>query len=610
MECVRKFRYRDGCDGMVKALSLQDCYSAEQVLASPDPLVRISAIHHARNRVRNDPALRNELRTALHGASELVARYAAVTLAEAGDVAGLDFLLDQLRRADPTRRGTLRACLRDCTRFPLAALFNEMLALEHIPDIDNPEVRDCLTELIRGSGEWFTQRGREEPGLVDRVLSYPDRLGSLVGAAGQVRLGLGMVLVAAGGETPGFVACVRDGCILQFHTSVVLNPVALRPGSQVLVVWRADDPSGAARLVYILEDRPARRPELLPEFFESASAWGGLRVGVVAARLVDGGAARVRVVFAVGAALDVVGDFAAGRLVLVEPGVFEEGLCHVPELPGLSKPSALAVLRSYARCRGLVLGECVDGNINLDYGRTVPVKGGPGESGLVLLESCGDCDGRGRGTCSDCTDGTVVCTGRPSCPECRGRGGSENALADLFTGRKRPPSRATCEACSGLGCIEACGGSGRMVCVSCDGAGYQDCTECSGTGEILGTAGRMCKVCGGSGARANIRSCDLCGGKGIRSGHRPCPGCGGSGYRGDPCERCGGKVWVERRCAACSGKGSRTCPGCQGDCGWRCAACEGKGRRTCPTCDGENNKPCTHCDGQGLVFHTSVELQG
>src|SRR3954462_5471437 len=115
---------------MVKALSLQDCYAVERAASDPDPLVRVCAVHHARSGLAADPAARDRARGLLSaGAGDLVARYAAVTLAQAGDPAGLDFLLAALRQAGPGARAGLRACLRDCTRFPLAALLNEVLDL-------------------------------------------------------------------------------------------------------------------------------------------------------------------------------------------------------------------------------------------------------------------------------------------------------------------------------------------------------------------------------------------------------------------------------------------------------------------------------------------------
>jgi hypothetical protein len=149
-------------DGLaVKSLSLQDCYGSEAGLCHPDPHVRIAAIHHAARRLDHDPRAFALLEERLRDADSLVARYAAVALAQAGRTEGLACVLQAMQTQPEAEREPWEKCLRDCTRFPFAVLLNELLWLPSLDRAHDSEGRNLLRELLVVTGEHFTARLRE-----------------------------------------------------------------------------------------------------------------------------------------------------------------------------------------------------------------------------------------------------------------------------------------------------------------------------------------------------------------------------------------------------------------------------------------------------------------
>src|SRR5579884_4025276 len=164
---------------MSRSLSLQDCYGP-QALAHPDPLVRIAALHHAGPRLGGGPTLRQRLLGLLADADALVARYAALTLAQAGQSEGLQRLLADLASARGPERAALEACLRCCSGFPFAALLDGLLALEKLPTVKDPSVRTFLTGLLSLSAGRFQEAAHDAAWAESLV----ERLVKLDGVAG------------------------------------------------------------------------------------------------------------------------------------------------------------------------------------------------------------------------------------------------------------------------------------------------------------------------------------------------------------------------------------------------------------------------------------------
>src|SRR5262245_42580249 len=133
---------------MVKAISLQDYHNRLEAFYDPDPMIRIAAIHRAGNKLERNARLRETLHDLLNDKDPLVARYAAITLAQSGDARGLNHLVQTISRAQGEDRHELDGCLRNCVRFPFAVVLNERLFVETIPAVKDEGYRRFLDNAL------------------------------------------------------------------------------------------------------------------------------------------------------------------------------------------------------------------------------------------------------------------------------------------------------------------------------------------------------------------------------------------------------------------------------------------------------------------------------
>jgi hypothetical protein len=221
--------------------------------------VRVAAIHHAGRRLAGDPALRGRLLGLLDDADALVARYAAMTLAQAGQREGLEALLGALPSAQGADRAALLSCLRGCTAFPFAALLDGLLPLEELPRVQDRSVRNLLRGLVGLGAERFAAAARADPAWADNLLG---QLARLDGAGPSLREGAfgdrAVVLALPREGEPGFLCCQARRLFLQFREEATLEPERLLRGGEVVFVARKDDAAGAVRLLYALEGRLGR----------------------------------------------------------------------------------------------------------------------------------------------------------------------------------------------------------------------------------------------------------------------------------------------------------------------------------------------------------------
>src|SRR5262249_2105563 len=144
---------------MPKALSVADIHNRVEAFTDADPLVRIAAIHHAGARLRQAPSrrLREILLELLNASDPLVARYTAVTLAQSGEVQGLQHLVAAIVRAR-SQDEELDECLRNCRNFPFAALLNERIFLDSIGSVAKSDWQQFITSFLYGTAERFYQQ--------------------------------------------------------------------------------------------------------------------------------------------------------------------------------------------------------------------------------------------------------------------------------------------------------------------------------------------------------------------------------------------------------------------------------------------------------------------
>lgn len=125
--------------------------------------------------------------------------------------------------------------------------------------------------------------------------------------------------------------------------------------------------------------------------------------------------------------------------------------------------------------------------------------------GSDYVQTCYDCNGRGKNDCRRCNTHTyIVCTScggqpRKTCPTC---GGSrvQNTSCYHCSGGYHYGANGNKTRCS------HCGGTGRKQerCSTCGGSGIKTCSTCRGSGKI------ECPTCNGKG----YTICSLCEGKG------------------------------------------------------------------------------------------------
>lgn len=252
---------------MGRALSLQDCYSAEAGLHHPDRLVRVAAIHHLGRRAGKDAHARGLLRGLLKAEDTLVARYSAVTLAQAGDRPGIGWLLQSLVGSRGGDREQLVSCLRCCTRFPFATLLTELVAIESIARCHDPDLRPALHELLVLSSGAFYARMEKEAAFRGRVI------GTLSRAASNSALRRDEGVICASGfivrtparEEAGLLCSPAGRDFAGFTEEAVVNPDRLQPGQEVIYAGRRGERETRAQRVYAFEDLPPLPPDQLQE---------------------------------------------------------------------------------------------------------------------------------------------------------------------------------------------------------------------------------------------------------------------------------------------------------------------------------------------------------
>ena len=481
----------------MKALSLQECYATERALSDPDPLVRVAAVHHAGKRPDPDGKVRELLRRVLGQSDGLVARYAALTLARAGDPVGVDYLAAELASEDDGRRAVVERCLRGCPEFPLAILLNELLPPESVAALYDPELKVFLDSVLLLSREVLAERSRTDPGEVEMTLGLLARIDGRVDLTLQNDsfLDRGVILAAPQGEQPGFLCSASRKVVLPFSAEAVLEPDAPQPGRQVVFV--ASSRQGVAvKLLHVREDVPTVQPLLPVETLRMGWAEGGVVTGVAAGVRRAAWAAGVEILGGDGRVMEEGNYFPAlspGWLVFVEAGTGDRpGRCHpipaVAQWPGL----AGAILGEHAARHGLLLGRVVsspaeesrEGQVRLRGGCLMSVPMPFGTSGLTLVKGCMSCGGRGGTPCGRCAGrGQVPCDGRRACPRCQGSGKVGDPLEFLYQSARDRGSGRDCSLCHATGKVEGCQGK-RDPCPVCQGWGLLPCGECRQTGRV------------------------------------------------------------------------------------------------------------------------------
>jgi hypothetical protein len=595
----------------------QDVHSSPQAFTHPDRLVRISAVHHAGERLKRSRSedLRNDLSAQLHKLiekdDELVQRYAAVTLAQCQDKTGLDFLLKSIAQrvyiADPE----LDECLRNCWRYPFAVLLNERAYLASISKIDNVKVREFLEESLRLPAEKFYEYTRTSAEYRRAFIELLRKLDAIPGLVPRERrvLDSGYLLSIPAGKQPGFLACPTRGWFLQYYDESALNRDALERGREVLFIAAMDDPEGAAICIYVLEDQETLTEDELTKQFRGESLLRALKSdsplvpGLVTARFDR--PAEVEVLSANGKEYNIIhrAQKAFVRQLVLTPlnAVSATGPHFFVPHSQLEPEDVYALVNAYASQRGYVPARIIDfrdGDNQAEkpicevltqsaqkYYFPLPA---PYVNHWVILKPCENCIGTGAINCDVCK-GTrqVTCDGKFRCFACRG------------TGKRRDGDR--CRLCRGTADLIGCGGSGFHQCSRCTGAKTLVCPKCGGSGEFKPE--RTCDRCNGA------RSCDVeCNGcKGHGTYEAKCFGCGGSGIHisGGSCYKCNGTGYITRDCRYCTnGYKTISCPKCRGRGVWDaipCDPCQGRGRVDCWSCSASGKIACEVCRKSGKV---------
>lgn len=616
---------------MFKAIALRDFYNRLEAFYDSDPLIRIAAIHHAGNKLERNPRLRNILYQLLNDREPLVARYAAVTLAQNGDFRGLQFFLKAISGSQGEERRELENCLRNCVRFPFAVLLNERILIESIPEGKDVAYREVLEKTLLLTSDHFYAEAEKDPSFRDIFLKIMCSLERVEGL--RIRpdrfLDEGYVLSIPLGKQPGFLYCPSRKLFLKFQNEVVMNRCYLQRGRQTLFVGR--EGGIEVNCLYVLED--AEPCDVRP-LLQGISNWvvqGGLLPGIVCAKESPD---RAFVICANGRSFTETyraQKSKPGQFVLVE---LETELgrpqCHFVPAIQLILEEIRMIVSTFAAFNNSVMAQVkeVREEKHPKTGHTCcVVKTEKGEELTayvpaprlrmhVLLGQCHVCNGSGKLTCDGCGgQGAKRCSGRFTCPRCDGSGSLDDGKDCVF--------------CRQTGWVSGCDGDGTINCPFCKGKGKIKCNACNGTGEYLPR--RNCPKCSGSGKftvtcrKCNGRGrfkveCRKCGGSG-RVGYGSCWSCGGSGTKTLKCTICEGRgekilectacsgqgYWNAQECIACSGQGSKECFYCHGDAQIQCSVCHGSGELKCKRCGTDGQVRCPYCRGNRLVFNTRLD---
>jgi len=622
---------------MVKAISLQDYYNRLEAFYDPDPMIRIAAIHHAGGKLDRNARLRQTLKDLLDDKDRLVARYAALRLAQSGDTSGLHHLVQAIGHARGQDREELDGCLRNCNRFPFAVVLNERLYLETIPAVKDEGYREVLKKALELTSDDFYEKSEQDTSFRDtflKIMRSLDRVGGLRVRDGSV-LDVGWVLSVPMGKQPGFLFCPDRRLFLKFQEESILNRGYVERGRQVLFVANETGSRSEADCLYVFEDIAPRQEQLksllTPEAMTAFARQSRLLPGVVADKheLPD----RVDVLCANGSSFQEVYRAQRafiGQFVLIEVQT-EMGRPQCHFVPGLQlHPTVIRrVVSDYADFNKMVLAQ-----VTAIHDATHPKTGlsrcivrtekgeevttyirAPRERSRVLMKPCHVCQAAGDVVCDACEGrGENPCYGNFSCSRCKGRGTLDDGRECLLCARTgslggcQGSGRVDCPVCGGDGNVQCdnCRGSGeyqpRRTCPKCHGSGNFSvtCRKCSGSGNFTVS----CRKCSGSG-HAGGGSCWNCGGSGRKT--LDCGVCGGSGSKTLECTACGGQGhWEAKPCNACGGQGSRECFYCHGDAQTQCPVCRGDGKLSCGKCRTLGQIRCPYCQGSRLVFHSKV----
>ncbi|GIW90006.1 MAG: hypothetical protein KatS3mg109_0438 [Pirellulaceae bacterium] len=563
---------------MAKAISLQDYYNRRDAFYDSDPMIRIAAIHRAGARLDRNPCLRQLLQDLLNDKELLIARYAAITLAQSGDGSGLRHLLHAIASAKGHDREELDGCLRNCVRFPFAVLLNERLFVESISAVKDYGYREVLSKALELTSDDFYHKSEQDPSFRDtflRIICSLDRIDGLRVREGSI-LDIGWILSAPMGKQPGFLYCPVRQLFLKFQEESVLNRGYLERGRQVLFV--AHEASGSdADCVYIFEDVAPCQERLTPEAMTAFARQPGLLPGVVVAKWDSPD--RVDVLCANGKSFQeryrAQKAFVSQFVLVEEQTDMGRPQCHF--IPGVRLEPAVIrrIVSDFAAFNNLVLAHvttihdvthpktghprCV---VKTEKGEDVTTYiPDPREHCSLLMKPCPVCQAAGEVACDACEGrGENSCSGHFRCFKCNGRG-------RLGDGRE-------CILCSGTGSVTGCGGRGRVNCPACQGDGTIECDRCNGFGDFTVD----CRKCGGSGS-----------------------------FRGGECWDCDGSGQKTLQCTICDGDGSLECFYCHGDAQIQCPICRGDGKLSCGRCRNEGKVRCAYCKGNRLVFHAKVD---
>jgi hypothetical protein len=528
---------------MVKAISLRDYYNRLEAFYDADPMIRIAAIHRAGGKIERNARLRQTLRDLLNDRDSLVARYAAITLAQSGDASGLHHLVQAISRAQGQDRKELDACLRNCVRFPFAVLLNERVFVETIPAVKDEGYREVLNKALELTSDDFYEKSERDTSFRDTFLKIMRSLDGLGGLRAGSILDMGWILSTPMGKQPGFLICPGRRLFLKFHEESVLNRGYVERGRQVLFV-APEGGSSEADCLYVFEDMAPRQQQVTPEDMTDFARQSGLIPGVIAAKWESPD--RVQVLCANGQSFPEryrVQKSFVGQFVLVEAKT-EMGRpqCHFVPVPRLGPATIRRVVSDYAAFNNLVLAQ------------------------LTTIH-----------------DVNHPKTGHPRCIV-RTEKGEE---VTTFISAPRERSTVLMQAC------HVCQATAEILCENCEGQGESTCSKCSGFHVI------SCDRCKGSGTF----TCPVCNG----SRHANCKVCKGSGrnLHGGPHGFCNGTGKV--LCGYCSQSGHKTCGTCHGSRRVPCDMCAKAGKVPCSRCRRTGKIRCPFCQGSRLIFHSKVD---
>lgn len=624
----------------MSVLSLQQVFTRAEGFTDADPLVRISAIHHAGlryGRLRT-PEILDQLASALADDNVNVARYAAVTLAQNDDIRGVDWLLQLLTKSGDWYGG-LGQSLRACTRFPFLGLLAEHIDLRSIDDVASVHSRELLGTMIHLNEGDFLDRAEREPDWrrdVLETLTTLDRIPGIRVQPGKILLH-GYILSLPLESHPGFFCAPRSGGFFMHHSEAVVNSSQLAVGKEALVIANPHDPADEISTLYVL-----REPEEIDldelsdlvfsaDVFANACQAGPLTPGLVARRIkknvevLDADGSRHRESYRTK-------KVAAGQLALTPQSMGEQTgrTFYVPNLR-VTDTQARRIVKQFAQLAGLQTGSVVSVAPKKGSQRfnTVRVQLHTAENkekeflannvqkdDRFLLEPCPNCSTSGVVECTTCENGREPCSGEKRCGVCRGTGRTKNNHeCTLCDSNNRTHG---CEGTGEIPCI-ICNGAGAFACPNCSnrpgGPGVYDvakpCTNCNGTTLHVAECDSchppgsgVCWICRGTGRKRNADTvCDRC------QGSRKCQKCQGTGDYSAPCRSCRqtGIKTPEVKCQFCKATGKKNCRPCRKTGVRVCAICFGKKGLRCKRCKGSGKLHCGQCRSSGWTIFSVVK---